>query len=119
MTRRRHSALMVAALAATAALTACSSDASDDGDDCVGASSGDFSLHESGGMLSDGVAAPVEDADLDADPPLLSLRLDGAPQAEHDNAVELEVGDSFTVKGVTYEVAGFCEENAWLNEAKG
>lgn len=119
MTRRRCATALPAAVLAVAALSACSGDDSDDGDDCVGSTSGDLSVHESGGMLSDGVAAPVDDTDLDADPPVLSLRLDGAPQADRDNAVDLEVGDSFTVKGVTYEVAGFCEENAWLNESAG
>lgn len=118
MIRRRHTALAVAALA-TLALTACSSDASDDGDDCAGSTSGDFSVHESGGILTDDVVAPVDSVDLDAQPPLLSLRLDGALPAERDNAVDLEVGDRFTVKGVTYEVAGFCEDQAWLNESSG
>ena len=114
MTRSR-----CAALAATVVLTlaSCSDDDGGGGDACAGSTSGDINVHVSGGVLTDGVVAPVESADVDADPPRLSLRLDGAPRGERDNAVDLGVGDSFTVKGHTYTVAGFCEDNAWLDES--
>lgn len=108
----------VAAVLLAVTLTACASD-SDDGDACSGASEGEYHVHVSGGMLADDVVAPVESVDLDADPPLLSLRLEGVPATERDGAVDLEVGDTFTAKGSTYSVAGFCRKDAWLNEMKG
>lgn len=106
-------ALIPAAATTVLALAACGGGG--DGDACAGASEGDYNVHVSGGMLADGVVAPVESVDLDADPPLLSLRLDGAPSAERDGAADLAVGDSFTAKGTTYTVAGFCEKSAWLD----
>lgn len=119
--------LAVAALAGLAASTvgACGDDTEPGGDvpegECVGKSSGDATVSASHpSPLPGGGEAGIGSVDTDADPHLLNIVLGGdATQDERDSAVDLAVGDTFTLQRSTYTVVGFCEDEAWLNRSVG
>jgi len=83
---------------------------------CIGTTSGEYELSstfpsELPGVDSAGLAA----TNLEDDPPTVSLILTGAAVAQTNNAVDLEVGDEFTVAGKSYTLRGACQDKVWLD----
>lgn len=109
---RRGARLVVLALAASTTLTACGDD-----DGCAGERDGDVTLRAGlDSPMPDGGNVGIGSVNTDADPPRITFVLGDATETERDGAIELEAGDTFTLKNKTYTVAGFCEDKAWLDE---
>ncbi|MDN5855196.1 MAG: hypothetical protein L0K86_20580 [Actinomycetia bacterium] len=112
----------VACVVAAITMSGCSDETAPGGDtsegECTGQESASITVIESGDTpLPGGGSAGIGTVEEEHDPPLLNLILGDATEAERDSAIELEAGDTFTLKDKTYTVAGFCEDKAWLNEA--
>ncbi|MGI8612818.1 MAG: hypothetical protein ACR2KL_02545 [Nocardioidaceae bacterium] len=82
---------------------------------CVGEHSGDVSLSStSDHPLPGGGSAGIGTTQIDDSPPMLNLILGGASTAERAAAINLHVGDTFSLQGTSYTVLGFCADAAYL-----
>jgi hypothetical protein len=87
---------------------------------CVGEQSGDVTLTLGVDWdLPAGGNAGIGSVDLAADPPWVSLVIWPATKGQQDSASHLEVNDTFAVAGATYSIAGFCEDETYVNEVSG
>ena len=90
---------------------------SEPGSDCVGEESGDLVVSQGGNLaLPGGGDVGIGSTRLDDDPPTVNLGLGGATEAERQQAVDMQVGDTFSVQDTTYTLVGACDDTVWLDE---
>lgn len=99
-----------------ATLTSCG----DDESDCAGKQTGDITLKQGQDqhIKPDGNIGMAQ-ADVDTDPPWLSLGIWPASEEDKAAARKLHLDESFTVAGATYTVVGICDDRAYLNQGRG
>lgn len=80
------------------------------GPHCVGEEAGDEAVGTgSDHSLPGGGSVRIGSLELDDDPPTVNLSLGDATEDERQNALDMQLGDTFELQGSSYELVGACE----------